>query len=149
MEDLKLSEITVSYSRGGREKYVIQDSQDASKAFRAIMQKDNIQIELQEYFYIILLNRANHVIGFHQLSKGGISGTVADIRLVFAIALKCVASGIMLCHNHPSSNLKASEADIRITKKFVEAGSILEIPVLDHIILSVDGYLSFSDEGLI
>ena len=149
MEDLKLSEITVSYSRGGRGKYVIQDSQNASKAFRMAMQKDNIQIELQEFFYIILLNRANHVIGFHQLSKGGITGTVADIRLVFAIALKCVASGILLCHNHPSSNLKASEADIRITKKFVEAGSILEIPVLDHIILSVDGYLSFSDEGLV
>jgi DNA repair protein RadC len=83
------------------------------------------------------------------ISRGGISGTVADPKLIFAAALKASASSIILAHNHPSGSLKPSEADIRLTKKLKEGGLYLEIPVLDHIILSKEGYYSFADEGLL
>jgi DNA repair protein RadC len=103
---------------------------------------------LREEFYILLLNRANRIYGYYLLSQGGTSGTVVDPKLIFSIALKCNAHGIILAHNHPSGNTKPSEADIQITKKVKEGGKLLEIDVLDHIILTSDSYLSFADEGL-
>lgn len=102
-----------------------------------------------EAFWILLLNRANQVIKKSQISSGGISGTVADPKIIFKTALDNMCSAIILVHNHPSGNLKPSTADINLTKKLKEAGDLLEIPVLDHIIFSDNGYLSFSDEGLL
>lgn len=110
---------------------------------------DPNKIEFVEQFKVLLLNRSNRVLGQYELSTGGTSGTVVDIRLVFAAALKANASGIILAHNHPSGNLAASQPDRDITSKFREAGRILEIPVLDHLIVTSEGYYSFADKGLL
>ena len=106
-------------------------------------------MEHVEYFYIICLNRANQVLGFHQVSKGGISGTVTDVRVIFQVAIKSSSSGLILAHNHPSGNLQPSEADLKITRKIKEAGALLDVSVLDHIILADEGYLSMADENLL
>lgn len=103
----------------------------------------------KEEFWIILLNRANRLIKKEQISSGGVSGTVADPKIIFKAALEQYASSIILVHNHPSGNLKPSQADINLTKKMKDAGVLLEIPILDHIIFSNEGYLSFADEGIL
>lgn len=110
---------------------------------------DENKIELQEQFKIILLNRSSRVLGILEISTGGITGTIADIRLIFVAALKANATGIILSHNHPSGNLSPSQPDIDLTKKIVKGGEVLNIKVLDHIIVSTEGYYSFSDEGVI
>ncbi|MGB3585661.1 MAG: DNA repair protein RadC [Tunicatimonas sp.] len=102
-----------------------------------------------EQFWIILLNRANMVISTHCVSQGGVSGTVADPKTIFKGALEKLASSIVLVHNHPSGNLKPSEADIHLTLKLKEAGKHLDLPVLDHIIFTDQSYLSFADEGIL
>lgn len=107
------------------------------------------RIELQEQFKIVLLNRGNKVLGIFEASTGGMAGTVADPKLIFSTALKACASYIVLSHNHPSGNPKPSQADIALTHKLKTAGSFLDIEVLDHIILTYEGYYSFADEGLI
>ena len=110
---------------------------------------DVTKLELLEQFKVMLTNRANKVLGIFELSTGGVSGTVADPRLIFAAAIKGVASGIIIAHNHPSGNLQPSQADINLTRKIKEAGRLLEIQLLDHIILTSEGYFSFADEGLL
>ena len=102
-----------------------------------------------EEFWIILLNRANMIIGRHEISKGGVSGTVADSKIIFKLAIENLASAIILCHNHPSGNLNPSETDIKTTEKLKKAGLIMDIPVLDHIIIADAGYCSLADEGLL
>tara|TARA_B110000093_G_scaffold179508_1_gene219806 strand:- start:558 stop:1250 length:693 start_codon:yes stop_codon:yes gene_type:complete len=102
-----------------------------------------------EEFWIILMNRANKVIKKIRISSGGISGTVADSRVIFKAAIDNLASAIILAHNHPSGNLKPSQSDINLTKKMMESGNILDIPVLDHIIIAENSYFSFADEGLL
>jgi DNA repair protein RadC len=102
-----------------------------------------------EEFWIILLNRANHIIGREQISIGGIAGTVVDPRIIFRHAVQQLATGIILIHNHPSGNKSPSQADIDITKKLRTAGNAIDIPVLDHLILAGDTYTSFADEGLL
>jgi len=98
---------------------------------------------------VILLNRGNRVLGIISISQGGMTGTVADPKLIFVAALKAAASYIILVHNHPSENLKASTEDIRLTKKLVEGGKLLDILVVDHLIIAKNSYFSFCDEGLI
>lgn len=110
---------------------------------------DESKIEFVEQFKLMLTNRANKVLGILEVSLGGISGTVADPKVIFAAALKGGASGIIVAHNHPSGNLTASQADIDLTRKLKEAGRFLEIPLLDHLIMTTEGYFSFADEGLI
>lgn len=100
-----------------------------------------------ESFWVLLLNRANRVIRKLSISEGGISGTVADPKKIFKMALEFNCSSIILCHNHPSGNTQPSEADIRLTKKMKQAGELLDLPVLDHLIIAGDGYYSFADEG--
>lgn len=100
-----------------------------------------------EEFWLILLNRANEVITKNNLSKGGVSGTVVDAKIIFKMATEHLASAIILVHNHPSGNLRPSQADISLTNKLKEAGNILEIPVLDHLIIGNGKYYSFKDEG--
>ena len=102
---------------------------------------------LYEEFWILLLNRANNVITRFQVSKGGITGTVVDPRVIFKKAVEVMASGIILCHNHPSGNRQPSDADISLTKKLKEAGKLLDIQVLDHLIIAGEEYYSFADEG--
>ncbi len=102
-----------------------------------------------EEFKILLLNRANRVIGCYEVSSGGICGTVADPKVIFAVALKCCATSIVLAHNHPSGNLNPSQADILLTNKLKEAGRFLDIEIIDHLILTSESYYSFADKGLI
>jgi DNA repair protein RadC len=105
-------------------------------------------IEHVEEFKILLLNRANSVLGLFPISKGGIRGTVTDVRVVLQAALKANASGLIVAHNHPSGNLYPSDADSRITQRIKEAGSIMEIQLLDHLIIAPEeGYYSFADNG--
>ena len=106
------------------------------------------KIELQEQFKVLLLNRANRVIGIYEVSSGGMAGTLADPKLIFGAALKSCASGIILSHNHPSGNLTPSQADIGMTHKLKTAGKFLDIEVQDHLIITAEGYYSFADEGL-
>jgi DNA repair protein RadC len=110
---------------------------------------DTGRIELQEQFKIMLLNRRNKVLGIVEISSGGIGGTLADPKLVFASALVAGATTIILAHNHPSGELSPSQADISLTKKLTEGGKLLDIYVFDHVILTADTYFSFADEGMI
>ncbi|PHN00919.1 JAB domain-containing protein [Flavilitoribacter nigricans] len=111
---------------------------------------DEGTINLYEEFFILLLDRASRVMGRYPVSQGGVAGTVVDAKIIFAAALKCRASSLILAHNHPSGQLRASQADIALTNKLVKAGELLDILVLDHLILSPEGgYLSFADEGMI
>lgn len=112
-----------------------------------ILKADLLDIP-HEAFWIVLLNRANRVIKKHQISQGGVAGTVADPKLIFKVAVEELASGIILAHNHPSGNLTASQADIDLTRKLKESGKLLDIQVLDHIIIAGKKYFSFADEGL-
>lgn len=143
-----LSEIQVAYSTKVKFKDMpkITSSKDCESVLRNIWSP---HIEFREEFYLLLLNRANKVIGWHCISQGGLDSTVADIRIIFSIALKCVATGIIVAHNHPSGNLKPSESDIALTRKVKEAGKLLDITLFDHLILSNEGYYSFADEGLL
>jgi DNA repair protein RadC len=102
-----------------------------------------------EEFWLLLLNRANEVIKPVQVSQGGVSGTVADPKIIFKFAIENLSSAIILVHNHPSGNLKPSEADKELTRRLSSAGKLLEIPVLDHLIFTDGGYLSFADEGML
>ena len=102
-----------------------------------------------EQFWIILLNRANEVIRPHCVSQGGVAGTVADPKTIYKAALDKLASSIILVHNHPSGNLTPSEADIRLTHKLKEAGQVLDLPVLDHLIFTDHGFYSFADEAIL
>ncbi|HNP48659.1 MAG TPA: DNA repair protein RadC [Bacteroidia bacterium] len=101
-----------------------------------------------EEFWVVYLNRGNKILAKKQLSSGGMSGTVVDPRMIFKSALDQKAQALILCHNHPSGTAKPSEADIRLTKNMVEAGKVLEISVLDHIIITQKAFYSFADEGM-
>jgi len=113
-----------------------------------LLKSDLLDIPHEE-FWIILLNRANRVVKKYQISQGGVTGTVADPKIIFKVALEELASGIILAHNHPSGNLTASQADVDLTKKLAAGGRLLEIQVLDHLIIAGQKYFSFADEGLI
>ena len=116
--------------------------------YEVIMKHWNLEIiEYQEEVKVILLNRANIVLGIYEMSKGGISGTVVDIRIIIGVALKCNASSIILVHNHPSGKLVPSEPDKAITKRLKLACNLLELVLLDHLIISKYGYFSFADDG--
>lgn len=106
-------------------------------------------IEMQEEFKVLLLNRGNKVIGVYEASAGGLTGTVADPRLILAAAIKSLAVSIVLSHNHPSGNLKPSRADEELTQKLKVAASYHDIKVIDHIIITSEGYYSFANEGLL
>lgn len=101
-----------------------------------------------EEFWIILVGRSQKVLGKELVSRGGLSATVVDPKIIFSIALQHQATGIIMVHNHPSGNLKPSQQDIHLTKKLAEAGALLEIKILDHLIISDTSFLSFADEGI-
>ena len=125
-------------------KPVITSSEDAYK----IIKPELLDLAYEE-FWVLLLNRANQVIKKEKISSGGVSGTVADPKIIFNKALSELASGIILVHNHPSGNLRPSNADIMLTKKVKEGGKLLDINVLDHLIFTNQGYYSFADEDRI
>ena len=143
-----VAEIKVSYSPKvpARLRPSVTSSQEAVEILRQSW--DDGQINYVESFKIVLLNRAHKVLGISTVSTGGVSGTLADPKVIFGTALKSLSSAIILAHNHPSSNTKPSQADINLTKKLVEGGNLLDIKVLDHIIVTEDEHFSFLDEGL-
>ena len=122
----------------------IRCSKDAADIFQPLLSDLH-----HEEFWILFLNRSNRVIDRMKLSQGGISGTVTDVRIIMKKAVEFLASAIIVCHNHPSGNLNPSDADSKITGKIKEAGSIMDIQLLDHIIISGKDYYSFADNGLI
>jgi DNA repair protein RadC len=122
---------------------LVHSSKDVYEAIRAQFADLN-----HEEFWILLLNRANRITSKHLISKGGQAGTVADPKIIFNTALQHHAASVILAHNHPSGNLKPSQADIDLTKKLKSAGVFLDIPVLDHLIVTDTGFFSFTDEGM-
>jgi DNA repair protein RadC len=146
---LSISEIQLSYKSkvkaslrpkisGSQEAYdILVTTWDASK------------IEFIEQFKVLLLNRASKVIGMFEVSSGSSTGTIVDPKLIFASAIKANACGIILAHNHPSGNLMPSKSDIQTTNKIKSAGKFLEIDVLDHLIITNEGYYSFADAGVL
>lgn len=113
-----------------------------------LLQPDMMDLPNEE-FWVLLLNRANTVIRKKRISEGGVSGTVADPKIIFKLALEVLASGIIVAHNHPSGNLVASQSDIELTRRLKEAGKVMEIQVLDHLIIAGNKYFSFADEGVV
>jgi len=122
----------------------IRSSKDVADIFQPILSDLT-----HEEFWILFLNRSNKVINQMKLSQGGVSGTVTDVRLVMKKAIEYLASGIIVCHNHPSGNLNPSESDSKITQKIKEAGNLMDIQLLDHLIISDKDYYSFADNGLL
>ncbi|SDL70665.1 DNA repair protein RadC [Daejeonella rubra] len=144
-----ISEVQLSYTPKFKrsELPIISEARDA---YNVLLEHwDMKTINLIEHFYVLLLSRSNKLLGIYEVSKGGFAGTVVDPKIIFIAALKGCASTIILAHNHPSGNLKPSQSDISITKRLIEAGRILDLPVVDHLIVTEDGYLSFAEEGLL
>ena len=146
----KVNEIQISY----KEKTSISKSpsikSSADAAELLFEHWDKSTIGLYENFKVVLLNNSNKVKGVYELSKGGITGTLVDIRILFATILKSLSVGIILTHNHPSGKLKPSEADINLTKKIKKAAELFDVKVLDHLIIVPNGdYYSFSDNAII
>ncbi len=127
-----------------KEKKLVTESRDIAGFLKARLQDLSYEV-----FAVIFLNRANRIIHFEIISRGGITGTVADPRIILKKALEEKAVSIILCHNHPSGNLKPSRADELLTQKIKEAALLLDMRVLDHIIVSEMGYYSFADEGVL
>lgn len=124
----------------------ITSSEIAANLLREIWSS---QIEVREEFIILLMDRSNRVLGYQNLSKGGITGTVADIRLMLSVALESLASGIIVAHNHPSGNIRPSQSDLQLTRKLKDAAKLMDISLLDHIILTKESYYSFADDGVL
>lgn len=142
-----VAEIQVSYRP---EKIVDYRLSSSLNTFELILKDwEKNTIEMQEEVKIILLNRNHKALGIYSLAKGGLSGCVVDIKLILSVALKTLASGIIMVHNHPSGNLKPSTADINITEKLKSACKLLEIELLDHLIITRDNYFSFADEAML
>jgi DNA repair protein RadC len=120
---------------------------DADKAFRSFWDKGSI--DYCESFVVMYLSRCNEVLGIMKVCEGGIDACVVDQRKIFQGALLSNSTSIILAHNHPSGNLKPSQPDVKITNEIAKAGELLKIRVLDHLILTSEGYLSLADEGLI
>ncbi|MUP46523.1 DNA repair protein [Gramella sp. BOM4] len=146
----KVNEISLKY-RGNfkmKEATKITSSEKASEVIYQNWDKDRIGI--QESFKVLLLNNANKVKGIYEVSIGGITGTLVDVRILFAVILKSLTTSVILVHNHPSGNLKPSQADKMLTQKIKTACKYFDINLLDHLILTPDGeYYSFADEGML
>ena len=140
-----MPEITLKYKTGNYKKTKISTSLDA---FQVLLQLyDDDTVDYKETAFVLFLNKANNTIGWMKISEGGTSATVIDPKMIFATALKCNASGIILSHNHPSGQLRASDEDRKMTSNLATIGYIMGIEVLDHVIVCRSGYYSMNDEG--
>lgn len=148
---MKLPSITLSVKYSDEVKqsdlHKVSSSFEASEILRKCYNQDTFF--MQEQFIILMLNQSNKVIGFYPLSKGGLTSTVVDVRLIFSTAINTFATAIIISHNHPSGNKQPSKNDESITKKIKEAGELLDIKLFDHIILTDESYYSFADEGIL
>jgi DNA repair protein RadC len=147
---VQVNEIKISYKGDLKSSkwHKINGSQDAAELIFNDWDKDTISI--QETFKVVLLNNSNKVKGIYQLLQGGITGTLIDLRILFAVILKSLSVAIILTHNHPSGKLQPSDADKRLTTKIKNASKLFDITILDHLIFAPNGdYYSFSDNGIL
>ncbi len=144
MNLFSINEIKISYISNGLGP-VIKSAQDVFE----MMTPNWLDIDYSESFHVVLLNRANRTLGVCKISLGSVSGTVADPKKIFQTALKANASGIILCHNHPSGQKQPSQSDRTLTDKCVQAGKFLDLHMMDHLIITRYGYFSFADDGLL
>ena len=145
MENLfSFNEISVSYTRKG-----LGPKISSSRDVFDLMLPNWLDIDYVESFQVILLNRGSRLLGVSKISVGGVASTVADPKKIFQTSLKANSSALILVHNHPSGTTEPSPRDQEITKKCVQAGKFLDLPVVDHVILTREAYFSFADEGLL
>lgn len=142
---MKATEVKLTYKNRMRieDRPIVTNSLDAYELF--VTEWDDDKIELQEQFKIMLLDKSNSCLGIVEIASGGIDYCLVDAKLVFAAALKARATAMIVAHNHPTGNLRFSEPDRKLTEKLVEIGNLLDLPVLDHLIVSCEGYRSYSD----
>jgi DNA repair protein RadC len=142
-----LPELTLRYRPTSQKKVKVSTSKEAFFILRPLY--DDNTLDYLESSVVVFLNRANNTIGWMKLSQGGMSGTVIDGKIIFAAALNCGASGIILSHNHPSGELKPSECDLKLTRQLAEVAKFIDLSLLDHLIITKQNYFSFADEGLL
>lgn len=140
-----IAEIEISYSPKLKTSELISVS-SSDQAYE-VLSPEWKDLRRIESFKILLLNRTNKLLGIYTVSTGGMSGTVADAKIIFQAALKANASSIVLAHNHPSGNLKPSNMDEKLTNKIIKGGNLMDILVIDHLILTDTGFYSFADDG--
>lgn len=143
--DYKVGEVELTYKPTTRNKNKVSSSADAYQILLPTFKEGTI--DYKEYFKVLYLNQANQVLGFTQISEGGITETSVDVRVILQAALLTNSVSLILAHNHPSGNLKPSKQDLELTQFIKEAAELMRIRVLDHIILTSDKYYSFADEG--
>lgn len=144
---MELTEILISYKNKNQDAVKVSSSVEV---YNFILNHwDDDTLDIQENVKMLLLNSSNTILGVYDVSRGGINSTVIDLRLVLSVALKCLASSIILVHNHPSENINPSEQDREFTKKIKSACKFLEIQLFDHIIITRHDYYSFADNGYI
>jgi len=143
-DTFSLAELIVSYERK-KLLHTIKSSSSSFQIFKELFPLETLNFH--ESFFVLFLNNRNQVICYKKISDGGITGTVVDVRIIFALALKVLATGIVMAHNHPSGNLKPSAPDLKLTEKVKQGGALLDIQLLDHLIITDEYYYSFADEG--
>ena len=147
---MNLPEIQISISFKGKKSQLrtLTCAEDTADVIRELMSKDGL-IHYREEVILLCLNQANKVMGYYRVSAGGITGTVADLRIIATVALNCGANQLILAHNHPSGSLQPSNADRTLTDKAREGLALLDIRLLDHLIITDESFFSFANEGLI
>lgn len=143
-----IQEVTIHYKRPNVSVMPkIDSSKDAENVIRSIV--DVSRIDHKEFFWVILLSRGNRVLGVAKTAEGSTEGVSVNLKEIFQLTIKSNAAAVILCHNHPSGNLQPSQADVSITKKVKEFAKLLDVAVLDHLIITTEGYYSFVDEGVL
>ncbi len=148
--DITISEVKLIYRTRVKasDRPQVKTSKDVFELFMEHWDQD--AIEHVEHFKLMLLNRSNKVLGIAEISKGGLSGTVTDVRVILQYVIKSNASGIIVCHNHPSGNLQPSESDLALTRKIKDSAKLMDVQLLDHLIIVPEGqYFSMGDEGVL
>lgn len=141
-------ELSVSYRRAATKRIKVSSASEVVAFAREYFFTPDV-IEYVEKFYVLFIDRSNQIYAWKQMSEGGMSGTVADPRIIFQTALLCHSTSIIILHNHPSGNVQPSAADIQLTKKLSDGGKLLEINVIDHILITSEQFYSFVEEGLL
>jgi len=142
-----IGELKVSYKTNAAPYGKILTSDNMAEFLKRIWDMD--LMEYQEQFCLVCLSRSNHIIGYQFISTGGTAGTVVDCKMIFQSALLTNATSIIVAHNHPSGNLQPSEQDKRLTQRLKDLGKLIDIPLLDHVIVTKDSYTSFGDQGIL
>ena len=145
---MNLPEIQISISFKGKKSQLrtLTCAEDTADVIRELMSKDGL-IHYREEVILLCLNQANKVMGYYRVSAGGVTGTVADLRIIATVALNCAANQLILAHNHPSGSLQPSSADKTLTRKAQEGLALLDIRLLDHLIITDESFFSFANEG--